>query len=297
MPCEVRMQRESESRKVVVIFLGNEFVIETNSDGSKLSASQLKGMLGNPPFTSMGQWELRLMDGITSTDSTLKEAHGEINVEGVDVCWVQNWWQEPKESLFDLLEERIRDVMSQKKSKKARRTAPSEWTRSIGFSTQALGAGGHETKAPYTAGKGISSGGLQDKNDMEMFQLVGKIIGEDFGDFGTLFQQTGRVDLKYNTSITEEDMHFDKQDVCHQVVFTLGSSRAGVVVKEAESTTTIACHRLPTAFDGRHQHWVEKKSTKNMDRIAVVCYIADAPESFKHEMMSVEDLRRKYETK
>ena len=93
----------------------------------------------------------------------------------------------------------------------ARRTAPSEWTRSIGFSTQALGAGGHETKAPFTAGKGISSGGLQDKNDKEMFHLVGKIIGDEFGNFGTLFQQTGRVDLKYNTSIREEDMHFDKQ--------------------------------------------------------------------------------------
>ena len=235
-------------------------------------------------------------DGITSTDSTLKEAQGEINVEGVDVCWVQNWWQEEKESLFDLLEERIRDVMSQKKTKKARRTAPSEWTRSIGFSTQALGAGGHETKAPFTAGKGISSGGLQDKYDKDMFEIVAKILGDEFGNFGTLFQQTGRVDLKYNTAISEEHMHFDKQDVCHQVIFTLGRSKAGVIVKEAESTTTISCHRLPTAFDGRYQHWVEHQSTENKDRIAVVCYISDAPESFKHEKMTVEDLHRKYKT-
>ena len=136
------MERESESREVVVIFLGKEFLIGTNGDGSKLSASQLKCMLGNPPFTSMGQWELRLMDGITSTDSTLKEAHGEINVEGVDVCWVQNWWQEPKESLFDLLEERIRDVMSQKKTKKARRTAPSEWTDLLVFQPKPWEQGG-----------------------------------------------------------------------------------------------------------------------------------------------------------
>jgi len=112
------MKRESE-RAVIVIFLGKEFVIDTDGDGSKLSVSKLKDMLGDPPFTSAskGEWELRLMDGITCTDSTLKEAQGEINVEGVDVCWVQNWWQEEKESLFDLLEERIRDVMSQKKNK------------------------------------------------------------------------------------------------------------------------------------------------------------------------------------
>ena len=290
------MKREIENREVIVIFLGKEFVIGTDSDGSKLSVSKLRGMLGNPPFTCMGQWELRLMDGITSTDSTLKETDGEINVVGVDVCWVQNWWQEPKECLFDLLEERIRDVMSQKKTKKARLTAPSEWTRSIGFSTQALGAGGHATKAPYTAGKGISSGGLQDKNDKEMFHLVGNIIGEDFGDFGTLFQQTGRVDFKYNTSITEEDMHFDKQDVCHQVMFTLGSSKAGVIVKEAESTTTFACHRLPTAFDGRFQHWIEPCDTVEKDRISVVCYIVDAPQSFKHQKMTAEDLYRKYKS-
>jgi len=134
---------------------------------------------------------------------------------------------------------------------------------------------------------------LQDKNDKEMFHLVGKILGDEFGTFGTLFQQTGRVDLKYNTSIREEDMHFDKQDVCHQVIFTLGRSKARVIVKEAESTTTISCHRLPTAFDGRYQHWVENQSK---DRIAVVCYISDAPDYFKHEKMTVEDLRRKYKT-
>ena len=69
-----------------------------------------------------------------------------------------------------------------KKTKKARRTAPSEWTRSIGFSTQALGAGGHETKAPFTAGKGISSGGLQDKYDKDMFEIVAKILGDEFGN-------------------------------------------------------------------------------------------------------------------
>jgi len=290
------MKRDREEREVIVIFLGKEISVSTDSDGSKISVSKLKGMLGDPPFTSRGEWNLGLMDGITSMASKLKEVEGEINVEGVDVCWVENWWQEEKESLFDLLEERIRDVMCKRKTKKARRTAPSEWTRSIGFSTQGLGAGGHETKAPFTAGKGISSTGLKERSDKEMFLLVGKIIGEEFGDFGKLFQQTGRVDLKYNTSIREEDKHFDKLDVCHQVIFTLGRSKAGVIVKEGESTTKIACHRLPTAFDGRYQHWVESQSMKDNDRIAVVCYIVDAPESFKHEKMSVEDLQIKYKT-
>ena len=111
--------------------------------------------------------------------------------------------------------------------------------------------------------------------------------------FGELFQKCGRVDLKYNSSIQEEDMHFDKQDMCHQVIFTLGRSKESLYVKETVKTTEVNCHRLPTAFDGRFQHWVANHGAVR-DRIAVVCYIVDVPSSFKHEKMSVEDLRTKY---
>ena len=56
--------------------------------------------------------------------------------------------------MLDYIEDEVRAVMLKKKTQKARRTATSEWTRSIGFSTQNWGASGHETRAPFSDEKG-----------------------------------------------------------------------------------------------------------------------------------------------
>ena len=246
-------------------------------------------------------FDFKLVDGVTSCSQELKQSRGKIDVEGIDICWVQNWWKELDESLLDLIEEEVRDVMLKKKSQKPRRSAPSEWTRSIGYSTQKLGASGHEKKAPFSVDKGISSAGLREKDDLKIFQHVERLVALRFKEFGRLFGICGRVDLKYNTTISKETSHFDKQDVCHQVMFTLGRSAEALIVEENTNTensstpTNIFCHRDPVAFDGRFQHWVERcKQTTQRDRISVVCYLTDAPKSFQHKKMTVKELQDKY---
>ena len=123
----------------------------------------------------------------------------------------------------------------------------------------------------------------------------------DFPDFSKIFEITGRIDLKYNSTITEKSKHFDNKDKCHQVIFTLGWSTHGLCVKEVvknsngertENIRHLTCHRTPTAFDGRFQHWVNmKESDRVIDRIAVVCYLTDVPSYFRHPPMTMKDLK------
>ena len=112
------MKRSRKEREVIVVFLGEEFTISTNNEGSTISKATVTEMLGDVPFVLPRKTDFLLLDCVTSMGCNLKEVEGEINVEGVDICWSKDWWKDAKESLLDLLEQRIRDVMSKKKQKR-----------------------------------------------------------------------------------------------------------------------------------------------------------------------------------
>ena len=131
--------------------------------------------------------------------------------------------------MLDYIEDEVRAVMLKKKTQRSRRTSTSEWTRSIGFSTQSRGTCGYEKKAPFSDEKGISSAGLREHADKKIFGLVVELLCLRFREYGDLFRKSGRVDLKSNTTIVRGSSHFDKKDVCHQVIFTLGSSKEGLL--------------------------------------------------------------------
>jgi hypothetical protein len=122
--------------------------------------------------------------------------------------------------------------------------------------------------------------------------LISILLESYFQEFGRIFKSTGRVDLKYNSSISESDLHIDRNDQCHQVVFTLGESRRRLVVKENENIVKLESFRNPTAFDGRFQHWVEEyKDAESGDRISIISYLVDVPESYKMKRMSAANLK------
>ena len=292
------MKRKLQGRVVNVVFLGKMYEMIAEED--RLLKSTLLENICHAELPKGEMSKLKLLDSVTSSGEELYEREGQINVEGINICYVKHWWKDFEESLLDYIEDEVRAVMLKKKTQKPRRTATSEWTRSIGFSTQPLGASGHEEKAPFSDEKGICSARLMEHADKKIFWLVGELLCLRFKEYGDLFKKSGRVDLKYNSTIVRGSSHFDLKDVCHQVIFTLGSSKEGLMVEENEKEKELQCHREPMAFDGRFQHWVAKSDVNvatSRDRIAVVCYLTDAPESFRHEKMTVEEIKKKYSTK
>ena len=292
------MKRKLQGRVVNVVFLGRMYEMIAEED--RVLKSTLLENICHAELPKGEMSNLKLLDSVTSSGEELYEREGQINVEGINICYVKHWWKDFEESLLDYIEDEVRAVMLKKKTQKARRTATSEWTRSIGFSTQNWGARGHETRAPFSDEKGISSARLREHADKKIFGLVVEVLCLRFEEFGELFSKSGRIDLKYNSTIVRGSSHFDRKDVCHQVIFTLGSSKEGLIVEENKKETELQCHREPMAFDGRFQHWVAKwdvNGATTRDRIAVVCYLTDAPESFRHEKMTVEEIKEKYTTK
>ena len=283
-------------KSVTVVYMGQKIPVPLTEDGNIL-LEELKGKFGNDDPS-----EFSFVD-TTSCDYTEFTLRG--GVFDVDSCpklFVKDKWMTRKEYLMNQVEEAVRSLMETSKGQKARPTAPSQWTQSVGFSTQPRGFGGFIKPAPFSPKMGISHN-LWKSSHRHVFDLVCEILEFDFPVFASAFKETGRIDLKYNSTITEKSQHFDRQDKSHQVIFTLGSSFNGLCVKEKDERShfakvaTIFCHRKPTAFDGRYQHWVDGSITEASDRIAVVCYLADVPPHLRHKVLTATALKTIYKRK
>ena len=195
-----------------------------------------------------------------------------------------------------LIEECIREMMNQRKSKKARKSAPSEWTESLGFSSNPLGYKYFNKEAPFSKKKAFCDSNFRCEKKRELFFMICEALQHSHPKFAEIFKVAGRVDLKYNSTICEEDHHFDAKDACHQVFFTFGHSNQKLCVEEGTTVTKISGFFSPTAFDGRFKHWVEEREKTGVplgvnDRISVICYLVDVPEYYKHKKMTTAELK------
>ena len=273
-------------RTVQICFRGADFDIQTDSSGMRISYQTLLSKLGcNIEDADV----LQLVDGVGGEGVVMCQRGDTIRITHQNVYFVKHMWMRV-EGCFVAVEGIVRSMMQRFTSQRPRATAPSSWTRSVGYSTKHILNTGFATRAPYTHWKGISAVSLHESLDQELFSAVGKILKVKFPTFSKIFAKAGRIDVKYNTSISRSDRHFDKQDVCHQVFFSLGSTRDDLCVLE-EQIEFIQGYENPTAFDGRFQHWVaDFIDSTDRDRISIVCYLVDAPESYQHCKKSMKEL-------
>ena len=180
------------------------------------------------------------------------------------------------------MEYKVRERMRVKKTSAVRSSTPCTWARSVGHSVQALNRKGYERPAENRSGCGVSSASLRDPLDEELFIMTVTILHSVFPCFSRILSRHGRVDMKYNCRITVDDKHVDKQDQCHQVMFTMGSSNNGLVVLENFHERVLDCYYNPVAFDGRFQHWVQDHPSSTSDRISIVAYLTDTPSYYMH---------------
>ena len=278
-------------RNVGITFLDNDYTVASVREGQYISMLALIQEIGDTLLETMDT--VVLLDDVGEDSFEIRERHGYFNVEGHSHLFVKHYWKNKKESLLDQVELSVRDMMLSRKSKKARPSAPSEWTGNVGYSTRALGNFGFCSPAPFSKGLGINDSCLVGKKDRELFNTVQNLLLEKYPIFANIFAQAGRIDLKYNSSIKEADNHIDGNDKCHQVIFTVGLGTEPLLVKEDIQIESVQCHRDLVAFDGRFQHWVGEYQTPAFkDRIAVVCYLVDLPESYKHPRKTMRDIAR-----
>lgn len=194
--------------------------------------------------------------------------------------------------LMNSIQHRIREMIAMTKTKKARKSAPSQWTEYLGWSSNPLGYNGFYKEAPFSASLAFSDCNFRVASKKELFFMIAEALEKDYKHFAEIFKVAGRVDLKYNSTISPEDNHFDKKDSCHQVFFTFGDSNQKLCVQERTVLTKLSGFFTPTAFDGRFQHWVEeRKDMGPSDRISVVCYLVDVPGFYKHSKMTAEEIK------
>jgi len=276
------------TRIVVVCFEGQEYPMSTDSTGTRISYKTLAGKLQYDDSLHGG---LQLVDGVGVNSAIFSQEGDEITVGHGDIFLVKNQWMDNQEGLYSLVELAVRELMVEHKSQKPRTTAPSEWTRSIGYSCQYTSNTGFATPAPFTPGRGISEVSLTSPKDKDLFKAVAKILAMHFPTFAGLFLQAGRVDVKYNSVITRDSNHFDKKDVCHQVFFSVGTTENDLCVLEDGIVQRLQGKHKPTAFDGRFQHWVDDFGYEpSRDRISIVSYLVDAPTSYRHDKMTMTQL-------
>lgn len=274
-------------RKLEICYNDNVFEVETEKDGTNLKCNAVQEELG---LNDTEMKDIVLQDGVHATAESCHKRAGAFFVGSFELLFVKGHWGDSAQWNFVDLEAKLRLMMAQYKTQQPRKTAPSEWTRSIGYSSENnQKRKGFETPAPFTTGRGISKKGLRKSDDLAVFNYVGKILQQTYPKFAEVFEKAGRVDIKYNSTISKEDKHFDNKDVCHQVFFTMGTSEENLCVQEEENLVKIR-GEAPQAFDGRFQHWVEVNNDSERDRLSVVCYLVDAPESFKHHRKKVADL-------
>jgi hypothetical protein len=276
-------------RKIDIFYHGYLFTVTSVGQGKYISGADLRKALGD---VTQLTGELELAYGMDFESDTCKVTSDMFSVEQGDHFYVKNNWLEIDEGRFHTLESMVRQMMRTSKGDKPRKTAPSAWTKSIGYSTQQRNRSGYSTQAPWTSTLGISSSGLRDDSDKIMFSLVVSILKQKYATFADLFLRAGRIDIKYNTCITKACGHFDAHDTCHQVYFSLGNSAEKLMVEEFDSVTGIMGHYNLNAFDGRFQHWVEEYTPLSLkDRISVTCYLTDAPASYKHRKLTMAELK------
>jgi hypothetical protein len=275
-------------REISVRFDGTDYLVIVKDN--HLREKKLRSQIGDG---AMGLGCLELQESLEFGAPIRVIDNGLIYVGKGSTFFVKDHWlQEPSASYF-ALEEVVQGMVTSLKSQKARRSAPSAWTRSIGFSCRLLFSTGYTMRAPYTPQQGISAAALRKDEDKRVFQLVTKILQKDFCTFAGIFSQSGRIDIKYNSSIKQADRHFDRKDVCHQVYFTLGNSDECLYVDEIQGVVELSGQKKPTAFDGRFQHWVGLPCGRpsDQDRISFLCYLTDVPLRYKHGRMTVLDLK------
>ena len=105
--------------------------------------------------------------------------------------FVKHYWKNKEDCLFNHVE--VREMMLHRKSKKAHRTAPSEWTGNVGYSTRTLGNFGFCFPAPFTKGLEINDSCLVGKKDGELFATVQNLLLEKYPIFVNIFAQAGRM--------------------------------------------------------------------------------------------------------
>jgi hypothetical protein len=142
----------------------------------------------------------------------------------------------------------VPELMKRTKSRKQAESDHALWRLSIGYSANKLNRTGFKTPAQLRKGKGFDR-----KDKSEVFCLI--LLESYFQEFRRIFKSKGSVDLKFNSSISETNLHIDRNDECHQVVFKLGESRRRLVVKEIqEKIVKLESLRNRKAFDGGFQH-------------------------------------------
>ena len=279
---------DTGERDITLTFYNTCYAVRTTGNGHHLGMIDILAKLYE---VHAEMSSVSLLEDVQYPEDEVQLDGGFFEVENVNHLFVKDHWKEEIECLFDKTEFLVRDMMYTRKSDKARSSAPSAWTGYVGFGSNQKDYKGFCVSAPYTKSLGFSSARLSTSLEKNIFHTVQLILRIHFPTFAIIFERAGRIDLKYNSCISESDKHFDKLDKCHQVIFTLGLSQECLMIQEGEIgvlPTKVQCFRNPKAFDGRFQHWVEQCGASSpLDRIAIVCYLVDVPESYKHAKMNM----------
>ena len=283
-------------RDIVITFYDTCYSVRTSGNGHHLGMFDVLATLAEArtEMSALSCTEmsaLSLIENVYYPLEEIQEDGGYFEVGDCGHLFIKDHWKVETECLFDKTEKLARDMMLSKKSEKARSSAPSAWTAYIGFGSNHKEYKGFCTSAPFTEDLGFSSARLSTCFEKSIFKTVQQILQFYFPTFAVIFERAGRIDLKFNSTISQSDNHYDRQDKCHQVIFTLGRSQECLMIREGEKDVqpvAVKCHRNPTAFDGRFQHWVEQYGTNlPRDRMSVVCYLVDVPEDYKHPKMNM----------